>query len=93
MNIYYIGSALNLSALYMLAGSGALISIKSGDYNLGGEGQIYLGGFVCAVLLTKLSIPWSGPAVLCALLAAVICSAFMAGLSAFFKIFRKQNQL
>ena len=93
MNIYYIGSALNLSALYMLAGSGALISIKSGDYNLGGEGQIYLGGFVCAVLLTKLSLPWSGPAVLCALLAAVICSALMAGLSAFFKIFRKADFL
>ena len=51
MNLYYLGSALNLSGLYMIAGSGALISIKSGDFNLGGEGQIYLGGFVSAVLL------------------------------------------
>ena len=51
MNVYYIGSALNLSALYMIAGSGAAVSIKSGELNLGGEGQIYLGGFVCAVVL------------------------------------------
>ena len=54
MNVYYLGSALNLSALYMLAGSGAVISIKSGEFNLGGEGQIYLGGFVSAILLAGL---------------------------------------
>ena len=35
----------------MIAGSGAAVSIKSGELNLGGEGQIYLGGFVCAVVL------------------------------------------
>ena len=51
MNLYYLGSALNLSALYMIAGSGAAVSIKSGELNLGGEGQIYLGGFICAVVL------------------------------------------
>ena len=51
MNVYYFGSALNLSALYMIAGSGAALSIKSGEINLGGEGQIYLGGFISAVLL------------------------------------------
>ena len=88
MNIYYVGSALNLSALYMLAGSGALISIKSGDFNLGGEGQIYLGGFVSAVLLAKLSqessLPLAILAVCGVLLAAVLCSALMAGLFALF---------
>lgn len=51
MNLYYFGSALNLSALYMIAGCGAAVSIKSGELNLGGEGQIYLGGFICAVVL------------------------------------------
>ena len=93
MNIYYVGSALNLSALYMIAGSGAAISIKSGDFNLGGEGQIYLGGFVCAVLLAKLNLPWIGFSVLCALFAATICSALMAALSAVFKIFRNADFL
>ena len=89
MNIYYMGSALNLSALYMLAGSGALISIKSGDFNLGGEGQIYLGGFVCAVLLAKFGVT----ATLIAVLMAAAASSLMAGLSALFKIFRQADFL
>lgn len=93
MNIYYVGTALNLSALYMIAGSGAVISIKSGDFNLGGEGQIYLGGFVCAVLLAKLNLPWIGFSVLFALVAAVLCSALMAALSAVFKILRNADFL
>lgn len=97
MNIYYTGSALNLSALYMIAGSGALISIKSGDYNLGGEGQIYLGGFVGAVLLAKVSegagIPVVILAVTGALFAAFVCSALMAGLSAVFKRLRNADFL
>ena len=57
MNVYYLGSALNLSSLYMLAGCGALISIKSGDFNLGGEGQIYLGGFISAIILANCRLP------------------------------------
>ena len=93
MNIYYAGSALNLSALYMIAGSGAAISIKSGDLNLGGEGQIYLGGFVSAVLLAKLSLPWSGFTLMTAILAGMLCSALMAGLSAVFKILRNSDFL
>ena len=93
MNIYYIGSALNLSALYMIAGSGAVISIKSGDLNLGGEGQIYLGGFICAVVLAKLNTPWVGFTLPVAIAAAFICSALLAGLSAVFKFFRNADFL
>ncbi len=106
MNIYYIGSALNLSALYMTAGSGAIISIKSGDFNLGGEGQIYLGGFISAIILAKLGTLWtlqnnSGTAgfflalfaILISLFAAFICTAFMAGLSAVLKILRNADFL
>ncbi len=55
MNLYYFGTALCLSSLYMSAALGDSICIKNGDFNLGGEAQIYAGGFVCAVLLTKLN--------------------------------------
>ena len=48
---YSIGIILALTALYMTAGTGNAICLKSGKFNLGGEGQIYAGGFVCAVLL------------------------------------------
>lgn len=55
MSIFYFGSALNLSSIYMTAGAGAAISIKSGKLNLGGEGQIYAGGFLCTILLNSLA--------------------------------------
>ena len=95
MNVYYLGSALNLSSLYMIAGAGALISIKSGDFNLGGEGQIYLGGFVSAVILAGLAeaglpLPL---ALFLAVSAALISSGLLAALSAVLKIFRKADFL
>ena len=92
MNLYYLGSALNLSTLYMIAGSGALISIKSGDFNLGGEGQIYLGGFISAVILANTGLPGFF-AVFTAVAAAIIFSALLAALSALFKIFRNADFL
>ena len=51
MITYSIGIILALSALYMTAGTGNAICLKSGKFNLGGEGQIYAGGFVCAIIL------------------------------------------
>ena len=92
MNIYYLGSALNLSSLYMIAGTGALISIKSGDFNLGGEGQIYLGGFVSAVILAYSGLP-ALISIPLAIAAAFLCSALLALLSAIFKIFRNADFL
>ena len=99
MNVYYIGSALNLSALYMIAGTGALISIKSGDLNLGGEGQIYLGGFVSAVILAGLGTPSGNTGlplaltVFLALAATLAASALLAALSAVFKLLRNADFL
>ena len=49
--MYYFGLMLSLSVIYMLAGSGAAFSLKTGRINLAGEGLIYLGGFLCAILL------------------------------------------
>ena len=49
--MYYFGLMLSLSAIYMIAGCGAAFSLKTGRVNLAGEGLIYLGGFLCAVLL------------------------------------------
>lgn len=92
MNVYYLGSALNLSSLYMLAGCGALISIKSGDFNLGGEGQIYLGGFISAIILANCRLPVFF-AILFAVAASFICSAVLAAFSAVFKIFRNADFL
>lgn len=92
MNLYFIGSALNLSSLYMIAGCGAAISIKSGEFNLGGEGQIYAGGFICAIILTSLPVP-SFVAILLALFAAFFTSALLTFISYFLKILRNADFL
>ena len=96
MNLYYLGSALNLSGLYMIAGCGALISIKSGDFNLGGEGQIYLGGFVTAILLSSLPAGswWTAGLALCiSLLLAFLIPGLIALFSAVLKILRNADFL
>ena len=75
--MYYFGLMLSVSALYMLAGSGAAVSLKTGRINLAGEGLIYLGGFLCAVLLdlfNKIKLPFFA-AVPFAFIAAAACGA------------------
>lgn len=93
MNLYYVGSALNVSTLYMIAGTGAALSLKTGEYNLGGEGQIYLGGFLSAVILNQLcnlpgiiALPFS-------FLAAFIVSGLLTLLSAFLKQYKNADFL
>ena len=48
---YYIGTTLNLFSLLLVASSGAFFALKTKEINLGGEGQVYLGGFVAAIIL------------------------------------------
>lgn len=93
MNLYYFGSALNLSSLYMVAGCGAALSIKSGEFNLGGEGQIYFGGFISALLLVKLSFLPSPVLLPLVFISAFLCSGFLTTLSAFFKKYRHADFL
>jgi len=93
MNPYYFGSALNLSSLYMIAGLGAALSIKSGALNLGGEGQIYLGGFTTAILLVKLTALPAPLALPLALISAFLISGLLALLSALLQHYRKSDFL
>ena len=71
--MYYIGLALSVSVIYMLAGLGASFTLKTGHINLAGEGLIYAGGFLCAVTLNgfaKAHVPSffavSGAMIVCA---------------------------
>lgn len=54
MTLYDFGNWLNIASFYMIGGTGAAISMKCGEFNLGGEGQIYAGGFTAAIFLAKL---------------------------------------
>ena len=93
MNPYYFGMALNLSSLYMIAGLGAAVSIKSGALNLGGEGQIYLGGFTTALILVKLAELPVPLAMMLSLITAFLASGFLTLLSALLQHYRKADFL
>lgn len=80
---YAAGTFLNTAALLMVAGIGASFSIQSGNMNLGGEGQIYIGGFVAAVVLTSFHAPHAivfCTALFSALLAGICMALFSAAL-------------
>jgi simple sugar transport system permease protein len=48
---WFLGNTLDSAALLLTASLGAAVSFKGGCFNLGGEGQIYLGGCAAAAVL------------------------------------------
>lgn len=85
---YYFGAMLNTAAFLMTAGSGASLAMKSGNMNLGGEGQVYAGGFVSALILGSAWAHESAFPLLVfavALLATLATGALLALISAFLK--------
>jgi len=86
-NRWFLGNTLDSMALLLTASLGALAAFRAGCFNLGGEGQLYLGGCAAAaVLLNGAGIP--GPVML--LLAALTAAAtggLMGGVSG---LLRKQ---
>lgn len=54
-NYYFLKTVLGLTSIYLVCGLGNSITMKSGDMNLGGEGQIYAGGFIAALFLNSAS--------------------------------------
>ncbi|MCR4578813.1 MAG: ABC transporter permease [Treponema sp.] len=93
MNVFYVGSAINLASLYMAAGLGASLSVKSGQINLGGEGQVYAGGFIAAALLAGLPKLPSLFALPLAFAAAFAFSGLLAFFCAFLKIKKNADYL
>lgn len=75
---YYLGTMLNTASFLMLAGAGAGLALKGGNMNLGGEGQIYLGGYITCLVL---NLPLEIPAVPKLLLALALCTAAGASLA------------
>lgn len=48
---YFLGNWFNTATLLLAAAIGAYASLSAGSINLGGEGQVYVGGFVAALFL------------------------------------------
>ena len=85
---YYFGLMLNTASMLMIAGCGAMVAIKGGSMNLGGEGQIYSGGLVAGLILSSDMNIHPFIQFLLALVLCVISGAFIAGISALLKELR-----
>ena len=88
-NLWFSGNTLDSMALLLTAALGAVVAFRGGCFNLGGEGQIYLGGCAAAiVLLNKNTLP--GPFML--LSAAVAASAAGAVMGGVCGLLRKKTR-
>ena len=92
-NAWFLGNTFDSMALLLTASLGALIAFRSGCFNLGGEGQIYLGGCAAAiVLLSKNNIP--GNIILAmAALAACVTGGIMGSISGLLRKTLNANEL
>ncbi|MHC1691944.1 MAG: ABC transporter permease [Sphaerochaetaceae bacterium] len=84
-NTYYLGNMLNSAIPLIFGGLGVSLAMRSDNFNLGGEGQIYSGAFtatICAIQLAPLGM---FGAVL-ALLAGALVAGFLGGLSGYFRM-------
>ena len=85
---FYAGSLLNTAFLLTTAGLGASAALLNGEYNLGGEGQIYAGGFISAVVCASLKNINPVLALCIAFLSAAAVSAAMMLLSAALRCYK-----
>lgn len=83
-NRFALGNVLARATLLILTGTGVVIAFRAGVFNLGGEGQTYLGALVVTAVLTGTDLATGTPppvAMVTAIVLAVAASALLAGLS------------
>jgi riboflavin transport system permease protein len=90
---WFLGNTLDGIALLLTASLGAAIALRGGTFNLGGEGQIYIGGLIASVVM--LSLPPLPPIILLLLaaLAAMLAGGILGGISGFLKKYLDMNEL
>jgi len=90
---WFIGNTLDGIALLLTASLGAAIALRGGTFNLGGEGQIYIGGLIASVVMLSLPALPSVILLLLAALAAMLAGGFLGGISGFLKKRLDMNEL
>lgn len=87
-----IGTTIRWVTPSIITGISALIAFKSGIWNVGIEGQMYLGAFFSAIVGYQWALP-SGLHVLVCLLVAGLCGLAYAMIPALLKLFLNVNEL
>ncbi|GHV88506.1 ABC transporter permease [Spirochaetia bacterium] len=91
-NTYYFGNMINSAVPLMFGGLGVAIAMQAGNFNLGGEGQIYSGAFVTAITAITLE-PLGYFGAVIALAAGAFFSGGVAALSGVCKVRWNTNEL
>ncbi len=92
-NIFSFGNMLNNATPLLLTSLGAFVALKSNSFNLGGEGQVYLGATVTGILSIYLKSS-SGPITLIFIvICALAATGFLTWLSALLEIKYRVNSL
>lgn len=87
------GNFLGTFTLLLCVGLAMMISLKAGFFNLGGEGQIYLGGFVATVFLLRWNTLPGFWGIILAFLIGGTAGMIPAGISGFLKVFGDINEM
>lgn len=85
---FYFGKFINTTGVLLIASLGCAKAIKTGNFNLGGAGQIYISGLITALLLKNPDFPF-----FIALLIASITAGLVSMISGILKIFKNINEL
>lgn len=93
LNGYHAGNLLDTASVLILTGLGVSIAFKSGVFNLGGEGQVYLGALVASQLAISLGDVSPFPGTVIVLVGSLCVSALVGGLSGFLKARWKIDEL
>ena len=92
-SVYYAGAVLNTAALLAAAALGDAVVLSSGELNLGGEGQIYAGGFTAAAVFAATDALPPALSLVISFAAAVSVPALMALISAVLRQFKHASVL
>lgn len=93
---WFLGNTLDSIGLLLTASLGITLAFRGGCFNLGGEGQIYLGGLAAAVVLLageNLSGGEAAALVCLAALAAMTAGGAMGAVSGILKRYTGANEL
>lgn len=80
---FHFGNLLQLTFFLLLPALAAIFPLKTGALNLGGEGQIYAGGFFSTLVLLYFSEIQSSTSIVFVLIIATIVAIISGGLLAF----------
>ena len=92
-NKYHFGNMLNTAIPLMLTGIGISLAFRASMFNLGGEGQVYIGGLAAAAVCLSLPMLPGILGIPLGLSAAIAAGALTAGLSGFFKFQWRTDEL